>query len=218
MQPVTIALVDDHTLLRQALVEMLNKNPAFRVVLEANNGRHFIDQLAALSVPLDLVLLDISMPIMNGYETALWLKQNCPKIKVMALSMSDQEAAIIRMLKNGAKGYVLKDAEKEELYEAIERVMMQGFYYSDLVVSALSNTMHSPNGTSQHLTDLINARELEFIRLACNDGLTYKEIADEMSLSPRTIDGYREALFDKLNVKSRVGLVMYAMRNGLVDN
>jgi two-component system, NarL family, invasion response regulator UvrY len=218
MKPVTIALVDDHTLFRQGLVEMLNKNLTFRVVLEANNGRDFINKLGTLPTPPDLVLLDISMPIMNGYDTALWLKQNCPKIKVMALSMSDQETVVIRMIKNGAKGYVLKDAEKDVFFEAIERVMTQGFYYSDLVVSALSNTLHLPNGTLQHTMNLINARELEFIRLACNDGLTYKEIADEMSLSPRTIDGYREALFDKLNVKSRVGLVLYAMRNGLLDN
>ncbi|MPR35449.1 response regulator [Cytophagaceae bacterium SJW1-29] len=217
MQPITIAFVDDHRMLRQALVEMLQKNPNFEVVLEADNGRDFIDQLPTLASPPDLVLLDINMPVMNGYETALWLKKNHPKIKVVALSMNDQETAIIRMLNNGAKGYVLKDAEKEELYQAIERVMTQGFYYTDLVVSALSNTMHSPDGTPQHPTHLINTREFEFIKLACHD-LTYKQIAEEMSLSPRTIDGYREALFDKLNVKSRVGLVMYAMRNGLVES
>ena len=218
MKPITLALVDDHTLLRQGLVEMLNKNPAFRVILEASNGRDFISQLGTLPTPPDLVLLDVSMPLMNGYETALWLRQNCPKIKVMALSTFAQEGVVIRMIKNGAKGYVLKDAEKEVFFEAIERVMTQGFYYSDLVVSALSNTMHSPDGTLQYAVNLINARELEFIRLACNDGLTYTQIADKMSLSPRTIDGYREALFEKLSVKSRVGLAMYAMRNGLLDS
>ena len=197
---------------------MLNKNPAFRVILEASNGRDFISQLGTLPIPPDLVLLDVSMPLMNGYETALWLRQNCPKIRVMALSTFAQEAVILRMIKNGAKGYMLKDADKEVFFEAIERVMTQGFYYSDLVVSALSNTMHSSDGTLQHGVNLINARELEFIRLACNDGLTYTQIADKMSLSPRTIDGYREALFEKLSVKSRVGLAMYAMRNGLLDS
>lgn len=216
MYPVTIALVDDHRLFRQALVEVIHKNPAFRVIIEADNGRDFIEQLGALPALPDVVLLDINMPIMNGYDTALWLNQNFPKVKVVALSMYDQQAAVMRMLKNGAKGYVLKDAEKEELYEAIERVMVQGFYYSDLVVSALSNTLRPPDGGPKHPVNLINAREMEFIQLACHD-LTYKEIAEEMSLSPRTIDGYRAALFEKLNVKSRVGLVMYAMRNGLVD-
>lgn len=218
MKPINLALVDDHNLLRQGLVEMLTKNPAFRVVLEANNGRDFISQLGTLPTPPDLVLLDISMPIMNGFETALWLKQNCPKIKVVALSMSDQESAVIRMIQNGAKGYVLKDAEKEELYEVIERVMTQGFYYSDLVVSALSNSMQSPHGMLQHSSDLINPRELEFLRLICSGDLTYKAIADKMNLSERTIDGYREALFEKLGVKSKVGLVLYAMRNGLLDS
>ena len=218
MKPITLALVDDHTLLRQGLVEMLNTNPAFRVILEASNGRDFITQLDALPAPPDLVLLDISMPVMNGYETALWLKQNCPKTKVVALSMSNQEAAVIRMIQNGAKGFVLKDAEKEELYEAIERVMTQGFYYSDLVVSALSNTLHSPNGTPQHPSTLINSRELEFLKLTCSGDLTYKEIAAKMNLSERTIDGYREALFEKLSVKSKVGLVLYAIHNNLLDS
>jgi two-component system invasion response regulator UvrY len=218
MKPITLALVDDHNLLRQGLVEMLNKNPAFQVILEAHNGRDFISQLGTLPIPPDLVLLDISMPIMNGFETALWLKQNCPTIKVMALSMSDQETAVVRMIQNGAKGYVLKDAEKEKLYEAIERVMTQGFYYSDLVVSALSNTLHAPNGTLQHPSALINSRELEFLKLTCSGDLTYKQIADKMNLSVRTIDGYREALFEKLSVKSKVGLVIYAMQNGLLDH
>ncbi len=217
MKPINLALVDDHNLLRQGLVEMLTKNPAFRVVLEANNGRDFISQLGTLPTPPDLVLLDISMPIMNGFETALWLKQNCPKIKVVALSMSDQESAVIRMIQNGAKGYVLKDAEKEELYEVIERVMTQGFYYSDLVVSALSNSMQSPHGMLQHSSDLINPRELEFLKLICSGDLTYKEIAGKMNLSERTIDGYREALFEKLSVKSKVGLVLYAIHNNLLD-
>ena len=217
MNSVTLALVDDHRLLRHALLEVIEKHGAFRVVLEADHGRDLIDQLPNLSQPPDLVLLDINMPHMNGYDTALWLKNNHPKIKVMALTMYDNEAAIIRMLKNGARGYVLKDAEQEQLYEAIERIHATGFYYSDLVVGALSNSMlHAPNGTYRHPTGLITEREMEFIRWVCTE-LTYKEIADEMCLSPRTIDGYREALFEKLCVKSRVGLVLYALRNGLLE-
>ncbi|MBU1821276.1 MAG: response regulator transcription factor [Bacteroidetes bacterium] len=217
MKTISLALVDDHRMLRHGLVEVIQKNPAYRVVLEADNGRDFIDKLAAVGTLPDLVLLDINMPVMNGYETALWLKNQHPSVKVMALSMLDNESSIIRMLKNGARGYILKEADNEELYEAIDRVMAQGFYYTDLVVGALSNTMHSPLGMMVHPTNLINAREMEFIRLACSE-LTYKEIADEMNLSARTIDGYRESLFDKLNVKSRVGLVMYAINNGLLTS
>jgi two-component system, NarL family, invasion response regulator UvrY len=217
MKTISLALVDDHRMLRHGLVEVIQKNPAYRVILEADNGRDFIDKMTALGTLPDLVLLDINMPFMNGYETALWLKSQHPSVKVMALSMLDNESSIIRMLKNGARGYILKEADNEELYEAIDRVMAQGFYYTDLVVGALSNTMHSPLGMMVHPTNLINAREMEFIKLACTE-LTYKEIADEMNLSVRTIDGYRESLFDKLNVKSRVGLVMYAINNGLLTS
>lgn len=217
MNPVTIVLVDDHRLLRHALREVIEKHAAFRVVLEADHGRDLIDRLSSLPQVPDLVLLDINMPHMNGYDTALWLKNNHPKIKVMALTMYDNEAAIIRMLKNGARGYVLKDAEQEQLYEAMERINVTGFYYSDLVVGALSNSLlHAPNGTYQHPAGLITEREMEFVQWACTE-MTYKEIADEMCLSPRTIDGYREALFEKLSVRSRVGLVLYALRNGLLD-
>lgn len=215
MQPINIAIVDDHRLLRQGLVEVIQKNSSFRVVMQADHGKDLIQQLKTLENLPDLILLDINMPVMNGYETAAWLKENHPTLKVMALSMYDNESAIIRMLKNGVKGYVLKDAENEELQEAIYRIMTTGYYYSDLVLGALSRNLMSPNGMLQHPSNLINEQEMRFLKLACSE-LTYKEIADKMNLSARTIDGYREALFEKLTVKSRVGLVMYAIKNGLV--
>ncbi len=217
MKALSIALVDDHRLLRRGLVEVIQKCPHYKVVLEADHGRDFIDKLPHLSHVPDLVLLDVSMPIMNGYETAQWLSKHHPEIKVMALSMHHEEAPIIRMIKNGARGFILKDAEEEELYEAIERVATVGFYYSHLVVGALSNSIHTTSGTLQHTIHLIKGREMEFLKLVCTE-LTYKEIADEMCLSPRTIDGYRESLFEKLGVKSRVGLVLFAMRNGLLES
>lgn len=217
MKLISIALVEDHRLVRHGLVESIQKKPSYQVVLEADNGKDFIQQLTKLSELPNLVLLDIKMPEMNGYDTAQWLKSNHPEIKVIALSMNYDESSIVRMIRNGAKGYLLKDADSWEFYEAIDRVMTQGFYYSDLVVSALSNSMQSPHGMLQHSSDLINARELEFLKLICSGDLTYKEIADKMNLSVRTIDGYREALFEKLGVKSKVGLVLYAVQNNLLD-
>lgn len=217
MKTISIAFVDDHRLLRHGLVESIQKRPDYQVVLEADNGKDFIQQLGELPELPNLVLLDIKMPEMNGFDTALWLKNNYSEIKVIALSMNYDESSILRMLRNGAKGYLLKDADSEEFYEAIDRVMTQGFYYSDLVVSALSNSMQSPHGILQHSSDLINPRELEFLKLICSGDLTYKAIADKMNLSERTIDGYRESLFDKLGVKSKVGLVLYAVQNNLLD-
>jgi two-component system invasion response regulator UvrY len=208
----SIALVDDHKLLRTGLAGLL-RDLDHNVLLEASNGDDFIAQLKKSPLP-EVVLLDINMPVKNGYETALWLKQNKPDIKVLALSMQDDEYAIIKMLKNGARGYILKDADPSELKRAIIALITHGFYYSDLVTGTL---LHNINGddknkpTASNLSD----RETEFLKWCCTE-LTYKEIADKMCVSPRTVDGYRDDLFEKLNVKSRVGLVLYAIKNGIV--
>lgn len=157
------------------------------------------------------------MPEMDGYETTLWLKKNHPEIKVLALSMYDNENAIIRMFKAGAKGYILKDCEPSELRMALDALAGKGFYYSEMVTGRLIHSINKLDDDDDHTSHLIqlNDRELEFLKLACSE-LTYKEIADRMFLSPRTIDGYRDALFEKLHVKTRVGLVMYAIKNGIV--
>ena len=128
--------------------------------------------------------------------------------------MYDDEKSIIRMIKAGARGYVLKDADPAELRKAFDDVVAKGYYYSDLVSGVLVQSLHYDDAGNQKKI-IINDRETEFLKLACTE-LTYKEIADRMCLAPRTIDGYREALFEKLKVKSRVGLVVYAIRNGFV--
>lgn len=212
----TIVLVDDHVLLRNGLAELV-KSLGHTVLFEAGNGKDFISKLDAKQLP-EIVLLDINMPEMDGYETAQWIKTNHHDIKVLALSMYDNETSIIRMLKCGAKGYILKDAEPAELRAAIEAVMSKGFYYSDLVSGKLMhaiNKMEDDGGDLKSLVPL-NDRETDFLKYSCTE-LTYKEIADKMFVSPRTIDGYRDALFEKLHVKTRVGLVMYAIRNGIVN-
>ncbi|MFN8307807.1 MAG: response regulator transcription factor [Ferruginibacter sp.] len=211
-----ISLVDDHSLLRKGLAQLV-AGLGYQVHSEADNGKEFIDLLSPNSLP-DIVLMDINMPEMDGFKATQWLKQQYPDIKVLALSMYDNETAIIRMLKCGARGYILKDAEPAELKWAIEDVMNRGFHYSDLVSGKLMhaiNKMEDENGNLKNLVPL-NERETDFLKYACTE-LTYKEIAEKMFLSPRTIDGYRDVLFEKLNVKTRVGLVMYAIKNGIVN-
>ena len=209
-----IVLTDDHVLLRNGLAALV-KNLGHHVLFEANNGKDLIEKLTPGNIP-DIVLLDINMPEMDGYETAQWLKTNYPAVKVLALSMYDNETAIIRMLRLGAKGYILKDSDPEELDTAIEAIMIKGFHHSDHVsgklIHALSKIENNENGLKT-LTQL-SERETDFLKYTCTE-LTYKEIADKMSLSPRTIDGYRDALFDKLNVRTRVGLAIYAIKNGI---
>ena len=210
-----IVLIDDHTLLRRGLKQLV-ESLGHTVLFEADNGKDLIEKLKPKSLP-DLLLLDINMPEMDGYETARWIKQHHPDIRILALSMYDNESAIIRMLQCGARGYILKDSEPAELKAAIEDVMNKGYYYSDLVSGKLIHAINKLDDSDNGLRSMIqlNDRETEFLKHACSE-MTYKEIAEKMFLSPRTIDGYRDALFEKLNLKTRVGLVMYAIRNGIV--
>ncbi len=226
-----VVLVDDHVLLRNGLANLIRSFGEYAVLFEARNGMDLIRQLRPCFLP-EIVLLDINMPEMDGYDTALWLKHNFPEVKILALSMYDTDNSIIRMLKNGAKGYILKDSSPAELKKALDSIVCKGFYYSEMVTGKLIHTLnalagangtngsngangsHCPEETIQYMLGL-NDREIEFLKLACTE-LTYKEIADQMYLSPRTIDGYRDSLFEKLNVRTRVGLVLYAMKNGIV--
>lgn len=210
-----IALADDHTLLRKGVANLV-QNFGYTVVLESDNGRELTESIAKGNIP-DLVLLDINMPEKDGYETSLWLKENYPDIKVLALSMYDDETAIIRMLKNGVRGYILKDAEPGELRTAIESVFNKGFYYSEMVTGRLMRTITDMEDEGNNSRKILNLteRETDFLKLACSE-MTYKEIAAEMHLSPRTIDGYRDTLFEKLEIKTRTGLAIYAIKNGIV--
>lgn len=215
MKP-TVALADDHVLLRKGLANLLT-DLDYNVLFQADNGKEFLEKLNTHSLP-QVVLMDINMPQMDGYDTTLWLKRNHPDVKVLALSMYDDEAAIIRMIRNGAKGYILKDCEPAELKAAIQALLTKNFYHSDLVTGKLIHTINHldqpEHAGIKELLDLSD-KEIEFLKWASTE-MTYKEIADKMCISPRTVDGYRDELFQKLNLKSRVGLVLFAIKNGIV--
>jgi two-component system, NarL family, invasion response regulator UvrY len=213
---IKVALADDHVLLRNGLAGLVNSFDNYTVIFEADNGKEFQQKINAGNLP-QLVLMDINMPEMDGYETTLWLKRNYPDIKVLALSMYDNENAIIRMLRNGARGYLLKDTEPKEFKQALDAIMQKGFYYSELVTGKLIHAVNSITDEGNELASSIKLsdREIEFLKLICTE-MTYREIAEKMFLSPRTIDGYRDALFEKLNIKTRTGLVIFAIKNNLV--
>lgn len=210
-----IVLVDDHVLLRNGLSSLI-KSLGHEVIFEADNGEDFCKKLDTTKPP-EIILLDINMPGMDGYQTCQWLKKNHPDIKVLALSMYDNETAIINMLKSGAKGYILKDSDPLQLKNALHDLEHKGYYYSDLVNGKLIHAInHLDEKEASKKTNLLSDREKDFLKYSCTE-LTYKEIADKMFVSPRTIDGYRDALFEKLQIKTRVGLAVYAIKNGLVD-
>jgi len=212
-----VALVDDHILLRNGLAGLIGSIDNYNVLFEADNGIDFINKLKNFPIP-DIVLMDISMPAMDGYDTTQWIKQNHPQTKVLALSMYDNEQSIIRMLKCGAKGYILKDIEPDEFKTALNALVSKGFYYSEMVTGKLIHAVNKSDKSELQVKNsvMLSEREIEFLKFACTEK-TYKEIADAMCLSPRTIDGYRDALFEKLNARTRIGLVMYSIRNGIVD-
>jgi two-component system, NarL family, invasion response regulator UvrY len=213
-KPVIVGLVDDHVLLRKGLASLLVDN-GYPTVIQADNGKHFIEKLAEGPVP-HIVLLDINMPLMDGYATAVWIKEHHPQMKILALSMYDDENSIIRMLRNGAGGYILKDCEPAELKIAIEAILQKGYYHNELVSSKLIHTMQNAEGNSRNGYPELTQKEIRFLQLICSE-MTYKEISAVMKLSPRTIDGYRDALFEKLGIKSRVGLVLFTIKNHLIN-
>jgi DNA-binding NarL/FixJ family response regulator len=204
----TVVIVDDHSLFAQALENLINSFSNFNVLYHVKNGQEFIRKLAAKENIPDLALIDINMPVMNGIETTQWLTKNCPDVSVIALSMDDDEQTIIRMLRAGAKGYLLKDISPAILQEAFVDVIEKGFYHSNCITNTVLSSLHRTKESEYQLKD----REIEFLKWVCTEK-TYKEIASEMFLSPKTIDGYRESLFEKLQIKSRVGLAIYAIKN-----
>ena len=177
MNKIKIAVVDDHQLFRRGLISLVKSlDENINVIFEAENGQDLIQKLKAEPEP-DLILLDISMPVMNGFETAQYLQKNHPNIKILVLSMNEDEVSLVKMLNCGVKRFVGKDIEPEELLLAISKILHGGYYYSDHLTEHLINSLqpHQKNKIVETLTD----RELEFLKLACSEK-TYKEIAEEM--------------------------------------
>ncbi len=210
----TVALADDHRLIAESLSHLINDIPGFEVTLVASNGKTLLDSLATAGKLPDIIILDINMPVMNGVAAARELSTKYPLVRLLALSMNDDETSVIQMIRAGCRGYLLKDCTQSELHRALTEILERGFYYSDFVTGKLIHTIHKEEKNPLPGFKLTE-REMEFIRLAASE-MTYKEIATTMGLSERTIDGYREALFDKLGVRSRVGLVLFAIKLGWV--
>jgi len=213
MKTIPIAIVDDHTLMSKALENMIMENPQYSVIMNYPNGEDFIAAIEKASELPAVVLMDINMPYKNGIETTEWLTEHHPNIKVIALTMEDDEKVLIKMLKAGAKGYLLKDMQPTILFQAIDTVFDKGSFYTDFVAQKLLKVKTEDIKNASLLSELKD-REREFIKWACSE-LTYKEIADKMFLSPKTIDGYRDSVFTKLEIKNRVGLVLFALKHDL---
>ena len=209
-----VAIVDDHVLVAKALAGIVERFGNFQVLYEVENGKKLMDRFADPANIPDVVLLDVKMPEMNGFATAAWLKEHHPAVNILALSVQEDEESLIQMMRSGAQGYLLKNVNPQELKIALETVIEKGYYYPDWVAHAMVQraTGRSPQPTVPQL----NAREQEFMQYIATD-LTYKEIADKMCVAPRTAEGYRDSIFEKFEVKSRVALVVYALKHQLIE-
>lgn len=213
---IKVALVDDHQLFRKGLAELINCFSHYFVFFEAGSGIELQKLIQPSNLP-DIIIMDVNMPGMDGFESMLWLHNHYPDIPVLALSMFDDENTIVRMLKLGVKGYLLKDAAPNELHDGLNALIKKGFFYTDFVTGRLVHSLGNDKENGEHSKlSKLTGREINFLSLCCSE-LSYKEIAGQMYVSPRTVDGYRDNLFQKLDVKSRVGLVLFAIKNGVVN-
>lgn len=209
---INIGLVDDHQLFLKSLSALLSSMNDFEIVIEANHGKDLQQKLEKGATLPDIMLIDVEMPIMNGVETARWLRTTYPTLRLVALSMNDREQTVIGMIKAGCCSYLLKDAHPNELERALKEIYTKNYYNSELHNEKLGKLLkRNQFGVSIEITE----KELEFLQHASSD-FTYKQIAVIMELSERTIDGYRESLFSKFQVQSRTGMVMEGIRRGLV--
>lgn len=211
---ITVAIADDHSLLRNALAKLINTFEGYSIIIEADNGKDLRNKILQHVVP-DIVMLDVNMPEMDGFETTQWLHKTYPQVKVLALSMFSDEKTIIKMFRVGAKGYLLKNTDPDELKKALDSLIDKNVYLSEYVSGKLVSGLHQ-DMEGQVKEIVLNEKEKEFLRWTCTE-LSYKDIAGQMFVSPRTVDDYRQSLFNKLKVHSRVGLVMYAIKNGIVE-
>jgi len=211
---IRLLIADDHQMLKDGIKAMLKDNDEIDVFAEASNG---IEVLAVMDKnPADVVLLDINMPVLDGIETCKKLKQMFPLVKILALTMYDEGNLITKMVKNGARGYILKNTGKEKLIEAIKTVYNGGTYFSDRVKDALISSMVlEKNKNNNSFIPSLTRREKEIIELIVNEFTTH-EIAEKLFISEKTVETHRKNLLQKLNARNTAGLVRIAMEKGLI--
>lgn len=209
---IPVGIVDDHQLFLSSLGLMLSGFDNYTVTVEALSGIELQQKMQAAEILPQIILLDVNMPVMDGIETAKWLHAHYPDIKLVALSVNDTEKAIIGMIRAGCCAYLLKDIHPDELEKALNEISLKGFYTADTSnINYRRLLMYEDKDKNLHLTE----KEKQFLQLVCQ-AMSNKEIADAMSASDRTIDGYCTSVFTKLGVRSRVGLVIEAIKRELV--
>lgn len=219
MRKIKLALCDDHTLFRVGMATILGQVQDFELILEASNGQELIDRIARKTP--DVVLLDLQMPVMDGTATADYMREHYPLVKIVVLTMHDEDRMVLHLLEKGVSGYLLKDAEAGEVEKAVRKVMDEGVYLNEFVSRAMLRKMTNKTRVDKPINAFYNSkillseREKEVLVLIC-EGLSTNEISEKIFLSPRTVEGHRLRILEKTGTKNTAGMVAYAFKNSLV--
>jgi DNA-binding NarL/FixJ family response regulator len=219
MKKISIAIVEDEVLVREGFKSILSSNPEFEVVLCAENGADFLDELKGLSDLPDIVIMDLNMPVLNGIDTTQRLLKIHPSMKVIALTSYNSHTFILNLIRMGAVAYVLKNEEPNVLIKAVKKVYENGFYHDEKILEVLRENAIHPNHTKKISFDnvIFSKREKEILQLICDQKST-QEIAEQLFISGRTVEGHRNNMLIKTGVRNTVGLVIYALKKKVVKS
>lgn len=218
MENRSIVLIDDHVIVRNGLKELIEKLGPYTVTAQFDSGQSFLEALPGLPKP-DLVVVDLNMPGMNGFELVEKLRDSGNEQIILILTLDSDDQTIIRLFRNGVRGFLKKNCSAEILKNALDSICTTGYYHNEFLALSLRTDSEAvqPSGKDKILSQLTE-REREFLKLVCHEQeYTYDQIADQMNVSSRTVDGYREAIFDKFAIKSKTGLVLFVLKHQLLD-
>lgn len=216
MNPITIAIADDYKIYRDGLKLCLSPDPNLKITMEADNGEELLEALKTQQP--EIIIMDLNMPLLDGMEATKQIRKKYEQIKILVITMYDSDKFIINLMENGAHGYLLKNAEPKEIIKAIYALHENGYYFNDLVNKALLKKLVMKNNLKPSFNHNIELteREQEVLKMICEEK-TAAEIGKEIFLSPRSVEGIRTRLIEKIGVRNTAGLVMFAVKNGLAD-
>ena len=216
MSTIKIAIADDYKIFREGLKVGFSADENLEVIMEADNGEELLKALETMTP--DVIIMDLKMPIMDGMEATKAVRKKYPAIKVLVVTMYDDDKFIIHLMENGANGYLLKNTEPDEIRKSIYAVHENGYYFNDVVNKALLKKLVLKNNLKPSFNQNVELteREMEVLKLICEEK-TAAEIAKDIFLSPRSVEGIRQRLIEKIGVRNTAGLVMFAVKNSMVD-
>jgi two-component system, NarL family, invasion response regulator UvrY len=214
-----IVLVDDHIVIRNGLKELIEKLGHYQIVAQFDGGVSLLERLSSIKNVIDLLILDISMPGMNGDEVVQQLQALKINIPILILTLNEDETLMIQLFRMGVRGYLKKNCSAIILKEALNEIFEKGYYHNEFLMYSLqTNVSEIKKSEQEMILEKLSERERTFLKAVCHEKeYTYEQIADQMGVQPRTVDGYREKLFEKFGIKSKTGLVLFVLKHKLLD-